>query len=408
MNPSLIVLGVTGCIAAYKSAELLRLIQKQGYEVQVVLTEHAQNFVTPTTLAALSRRRVITTLYQQEQQGEGLQEVAIEHVQLPRAASVLVVAPATANCLAKFAGGIADDFLSTLYLATTGPVVVAPAMNVHMWNHPSVKENVGRLRSRGVILVDPEEGYLAEGIEGKGRMANLDTIVSTVLGAARGTRDLAGETVLVTAGPTCEDIDPVRYLSNRSSGKMGYEIASAARTRGAATILISGPTQLPPPAGIRCLRVRSAEEMRSQVLRHFSEATIVIKAAAVADFKPARRSGQKLKKGQAPPRLSLVPTPDILAELSSRKHSQILVGFAAETERVLENARRKLAAKKLDLLVVNDVTQEGAGFDGDTNVVTMLTDKGSEIPLGKRSKREVAHAILDQVVGLTRSSRQGA
>ena len=400
MNPSLIVLGVTGCIAAYKSAELLRLLQKQGYEVQVVLTEHAQNFVTPMTLAALSRRRVITTLYQQEQRTEGAQEVAIEHVQLPQAASALVVAPATANCLAKFAGGIADDFLSTLYLATAGPVVVAPAMNVHMWNHPSVKENVGRLRSRGVILVDPEEGYLAEGIEGKGRMAGLETIVSAVVKAARGTQDLVGETVLVTAGPTCEDIDPVRYLSNRSSGKMGYEIASAARTRGATTILVSGPTQLPPPAEVRCLRVRSAEEMRSQVLRHFSEATIVIKAAAVADFKPASRSGQKLKKGQAPRRLSLVPTPDILAELSSHKHGQILVGFAAETERVLENARSKLAAKNLDLLVVNDVTQEGAGFDGDTNVVTLLSDTGSEISLGKRSKREIAHAILDQVIAL--------
>lgn len=400
MNPTLIVLGVTGCIAAYKSAELLRLLQKQGFEVQVVLTEHARNFVTPMTLAALSRRRVITTLYQQEQRDEGPQEVAIEHVQLPQAAGALVVAPATANCLAKFAGGIADDFLSTLYLATTGPVVVAPAMNVHMWNHPSVKENVERIRSRGVILVDPEEGYLAEGIEGKGRMADLETIVGAVVKAAGGTRDLAGETVLVTAGPTCEDIDPVRYLSNRSSGKMGYEIASAARARGATTILVSGPTQLSPPAEVRCLRVRSAEEMRSRVLRHFSEATIVIKAAAVADFKPASRSGQKLKKGQASPCLSLVPTPDILAELSSRKHGQILVGFAAETERVLENARIKLAAKKLDLLVVNDVTQEGAGFDGDTNVVTMLTAEGSEIPLGKRSKRDIAHAILDQVVGL--------
>lgn len=400
MNPNLIVLGVTGCIAAYKSAELLRLLQKEGYEVQVVLTEHARNFVTPMTLAALSRRRVITTLYQQEQRAEGAQEVAIEHVQLPQAASALVVAPATANCLAKFAAGIADDFLSTLYLATTGPVIVAPAMNVHMWNHPSVKENVGRLRSRGVILVDPEEGYLAEGIEGKGRMAGLETIVSAVLKAARGARDLAGETVLVTAGPTCEDIDPVRYLSNRSSGKMGYEIASAARARGATTILVSGPTQLPAPTEVRCVRVRSAEEMRFQVLRHFSAATIVIKAAAVADFKPASRSGQKLKKGQAPQRLSLVPTPDILAELSSRKHSQILVGFAAETERVLENARRKLAAKNLDLLVVNDVTQEGAGFDGDTNVVTMLAAEGSEISLGKRSKREIAHAILDRVVAL--------
>ena len=400
MNPSLIVLGVTGCIAAYKSAELLRLLQKQGFEVQVILTEHARNFVTPMTLAALSRRRVITTLYQQEQRSEGVQEVGIEHVQLPQAASALVVAPATANCLAKFAGGIADDFLSTLYLATTGPVVVAPAMNVHMWNHLSVKENVGRLRSRGVVLVDPEEGYLAEGIEGKGRMANLDTIVRTVVVAARGIQDLAGETVLVTAGPTCEDIDPVRYLTNRSSGKMGYEIASAAQARGATTILVSGPTQLSPPAEVQCLKVRSAEEMRSQVLHHFSGATIVIKAAAVADFKPAGRSRQKLKKGQAPQHLSLVPTRDILAELSSHKHSQLLVGFAAETDQVLENARKKLAAKKLDLLVVNDVTQEGAGFDGDTNVVTMITGDGSEIPLGKRSKREIAHSILDQVVAL--------
>ena len=400
MNPSLIVLGVTGCIAAYKSAELLRLLQKQGFDVQVVLTEHARQFVTPMTLAALSRRRVITTLYRQEQRAEGPPEVAIEHVQLPQAASALLVAPATANCLAKFAGGIADDFLSTLYLATTGPVVVAPAMNVHMWNHPSVQENLGRLRSRGVILVDPEEGYLAEGIEAKGRMANLETIVSALVEAVGGTRDLAGETVLVTAGPTCEDIDPVRYLTNRSSGKMGYEIASAAQARGATTLLVSGPTQIPPPAAVRCLRVRSAEEMRSRVLRHFSEATIVIKAAAVADFKPASRFGQKLKKGQAPQHLPLVPTPDILAELSGRKQSRILVGFAAETERVLENARRKLAAKKLDLLVVNDVTQEGAGFDGDTNVVTLITGEGSEISLGKRSKREIAHAILDQVVAL--------
>lgn len=400
MNPSLIVLGVTGCIAAYKSAELLRLLQKQGFEVQVVLTEHAQKFVTPMTLAALSRRRVITSLYEQEQRAEGPQDVAIEHVQLPQAASALLVAPATANCLAKFASGIADDFLSTLYLATAGPVVVAPAMNVHMWKHPTVRENVRRLRSLGVILVEPTEGYLAEGIEGKGRMADLGTIVGTVVRAARGPQDLTGETVLVTAGPTCEDIDPVRYLTNRSSGKMGYEIASAAQSRGATTILVSGPTQLPPPSEVRCFRVRSAEEMKSQVLHHFPGATIVIKAAAVSDFKPASRSGQKLKKGQAPQHLALVPTPDILAELSRHKRTQILVGFAAETEHVLENARRKLAAKKLDVLVANDITQEGAGFDGDTNVVTMITGRGSEISLGKRSKREIAHAILDQVVAL--------
>ncbi len=400
MNPSLIVLGVTGCIAAYKSAELLRLLQKQGFEIQVVLTEHARKFVTSITLATLSRRRVIAAMYQEEEQASGPQAVAIEHVRLSQAASALLVAPATANCLAKFARGIADDFLSTLYLATSGPVVVAPAMNVQMWNHPTVQENVRQLRSRGVILVDPEEGYLAEGIEGQGRMANLEAIVSAVVKATRGPQDLAGETVLVTAGPTCEDIDPVRYLTNRSSGKMGYEIASAAQNRGAATILVSGPTQLSPPSEVQCSQVRSAEEMREQVLHHFPKATIVIKAAAVADFKPASPSKQKIKKGQALHHLSLAPTPDILVELDGRKRGQILVGFAAETERVLENARKKLAAKKLDLLVVNDITQEGAGFDCDTNVVTMITSDGTEIPLGRRSKREVAHAILDQVVAL--------
>ncbi len=400
MNSSLIVLGVTGCIAAYKSAELLRLLQKQGFEVQVVLTEHAQKFVTSMTLAALSRRRVITAMYQKEEQAGGPQPVAIEHVQLPQAASALLVAPATANCLAKFAGGIADDFLSTLYLATSGPVVVAPAMNVQMWNHPTVQENVNRLRSRGVIVVDPEEGYLAEGIEGRGRMADLEAIVRVVLEATRGPQDMNGETVLVTAGPTCEDIDPVRYLTNRSSGKMGYEIAAAAQNRGASTLLVSGPTQLSPPSGVRCCQVRSAEEMRVQVLRHFPTATIVIKAAAVADFKPASQSKQKTKKGQTSHHLCLVPTPDILAELAGQKRGHLLVGFAAETEQVLENARQKLKTKKLDLMVVNDVTREGAGFDCDTNVVTMISRDGAEFPLGRRSKKEVAHAILDQVVAL--------
>ena len=259
-----------------------------------------------------------------------LKPLPLKHVQLPQAASALLVAPATANCLAKFASGIADDFLSTLYLATPGPVIMAPAMNVQMWNHPTVQGNVNQLRSRGVILVDPEEGYLAEGIEGQGRMANLESIVSAVVEATRGPQDLAGETVLVTAGPTCEDIDPVRYLTNRSSGKMGYEVASAAQNRGATTILITGPTQLFPPPEVRCSHVRSAEEMRAQVLYHFPKATIVIKAAAVADFKPAGQSKQKIKKGQASHHLSLVPTPDILAELAGQKHSQILVGFAAE------------------------------------------------------------------------------
>jgi phosphopantothenoylcysteine decarboxylase/phosphopantothenate--cysteine ligase len=392
-----ILLGVTGCIAAYKATELLRLLQKQGCEVTVVMTENAQRFIAPLTMAALSRNRVITQMFIEEESEAGT-EAAIEHIQLAHSADALLVAPATANTLAKFANGIADDFLSTLYLATKAPVILAPAMNVDMWHHPAVQENLGKLRSLGVSIVEPEEGYLAEGIIGKGRLAALDVIVNKVLQVTSPAQDLAGETVLVTAGPTCEDIDPVRYITNRSSGKMGYQVASAAQSRGASTILISGPTRLEPPRNVEFISVRSAEEMREKVLQEFPRATILIKAAAVADFKPLRISPGKIKKDGGPLHLELIPTPDILSELGATKENRLIVGFAAETDKALENGRKKLKSKSLDILVINDVTQQGAGFDSDTNIVTILARDGQELNFGKRLKGEVAHEILNQII----------
>ncbi|MEW5974551.1 MAG: bifunctional phosphopantothenoylcysteine decarboxylase/phosphopantothenate--cysteine ligase CoaBC [Acidobacteriota bacterium] len=397
VESSLILLGVTGCIAAYKSAELLRLLQKRGYTITAILTEHAQKFITPLTLAALSGRPVITEMFSSTG-GDFGPGPAIDHIHLAREARALVVAPATANTLAKFANGIADDFLSTLYLATPAPVVVAPAMNVKMWNHPAVQRNVETLRARGTVIVDPDEGYLAEGYHGKGRLAELDRIVEEVEKTTYQRLDLKGETVLVTAGPTCEDIDPVRYLTNRSSGKMGYQLALAARQRGARTILVSGPTRLSPPSGVETVLVRSAQEMREQVLAHFQEATIVIKAAAVADFTPLRAATQKIKKNETGWTLELVPAPDILSEIGRMKQKQVLVGFAAETGNALEHGRQKLQRKNLDLIVVNDVSQPGAGFDSDTNVVTILSKEGRERRIDRASKLEVAHRILDEVL----------
>jgi len=394
-----LLLGVTGCIAAYKSAELLRLLQKQGYEVHVVMTENAQRFITPLTLAALSQNRVLTRMYAEED-SQLESKSTIEHIEAAHSADALLVAPATANTLAKFANGIADDFLSTLYLAITSPVIIAPAMNIDMWHHPAVKENVRRLRSEGVNIIEPEEGYLAEGIFGKGRLASLDTIVDTVRRLTHGHMDFVSETVLVTAGPTHEDIDPVRYITNRSSGKMGYKLAYAFQMRGARTILVSGPTHLEPPVNVEFIPVRSAVEMREKVLHYFSQATIVVKAAAVADFRPRETASQKIKKNGTTRCLELVPTPDILSDLGKQKAHRILVGFAAETENVLENAREKLKRKNLDLLVVNDVTREGAGFNFDTNVVTILTRDGKELHLEKKLKLAVAHEILDQIIAL--------
>ncbi len=394
-----VLLGVSGGVAAYKSAELVRLLQKQGCEVTVALTENARKFITATTLAALSKNRVYSQTFPDENSEAGLQ-VAIDHIHLTRWADLFLVAPATANVIGKFANGIADDLLSTLYLAVTCPVVLAPAMNVNMWNHSAVQANLEKLRSRGVKIVDPEEGYLAEGIIGKGRLAALERVVETVFAAGSPRQDLAGETVLVTAGPTCEDIDPVRYITNRSSGKMGYEIARAAQQRGAKTILVSGPSHLQPPENVEFIPVRSAEQMREAVSREFPRASVLVKAAAVSDFRPKHKLAGKIKKSGQALNLELVPTVDILAELNRGKKDQLVVGFAAETDNALENAKKKLSAKKVDLLVLNDVTEEGAGFDVDTNIVTILTRQGQPYHSDKLPKSKIAHIVLDRIVKL--------
>lgn len=394
-----ITLGVTGGVAAYKAAELVRRLQQDGHVVQVVMTRSAREFVTPLTFAALSGQKVITDLFA-EAGGEANLESAIEHIAVAQRTDLLLVAPATADVLAKFAGGIADDFLTTLYLATTAPVVVAPAMNVNMWNHAATSENVMRLRNRGVFVVHPDEGYLACGMTGAGRLAGQEAIVAAVNEALKLQRDLQGQTVLVTAGPTCEDLDPVRYITNRSSGKMGYAVAEAAACRGARVILITGPTALETPAGVERVDVRSAEDMRRAVQERFPQSSIAIFAAAVADYRPAEPHTQKLKRGKEELTLRLEPNPDILAEAARNKGDRLVVGFAAETDHVAENARKKLATKNADLIVANDVTAEGAGFDMDTNIVTLFARDGRDLPLPKLSKREVAERILDEVVRL--------
>jgi phosphopantothenoylcysteine decarboxylase/phosphopantothenate--cysteine ligase len=397
-----IALGVSGGIAAYKSAEIVRLLQERGIRVQVVMTRAAQEFIRPLTFAALSGEKVITDLFGTRESEANL-ESAIEHIAVAQGIDALVVAPATADVLAKFAQGIANDFLSTLYLATTAPVVVAPAMNVNMWNHAATQANLETLRRRGVRIVEPGSGYLACGMTGAGRLAENDTIVAAVLEALGASQDLAGEIVLVTAGPTREKIDPVRYLTNRSSGRMGYAIAEAASRRGARVLLISGPTSITPPEAAELTRVETADEMRTAVLKLLPESTVVIKTAAVADFRPKVAAGEKIKR-KGPLSLELEPTADILKELAAHKNSpadvsQIVIGFAAETENVLENARKKLAAKSLDAIVANDVSREGLGFDSDRNAVTIIShDEVIEVP--ETSKWEVAQRVLDQVVKL--------
>jgi phosphopantothenoylcysteine decarboxylase / phosphopantothenate---cysteine ligase len=395
-----ITLGVTGGIAAYKSAELVRRLQDEGHSIQVVMTRAAREFITPLTFAALSGQRVITDLFSNQAGGEGSLDSAIDHIAVAQRTDLLLVAPATADVLAKFARGIADDFLTTLYLASTASVVVAPAMNVNMWQHAATQENVAMLRSRGVRVVEPGEGYLACGMTGSGRLAGQDDILKAVREALQGKQDLAGETVLVTAGPTCEDIDPVRFLTNRSSGKMGYAVAAAAAQRGAKVVLVSGPTALGTPQGVEQIEVRSAEEMQRAVQANFAGCTIAIFAAAVADYRPAEKSGQKIKRGAAALTLRLEQNPDILATVAREKGERLVVGFAAETEQVPENARKKLAQKNADMIVANDVSKEDAGFDADTNIVTLFSRDGRDLPLPKLSKGEVAERILDEAVRL--------
>src|SRR5271157_1398808 len=399
-----IALGVSGGIAAYKAAELVRLLQDKGLDVQVVMTRSAREFITPLTFAALSGHKVITGMFG-EAEGSSNVESAIEHIAVAQSIDALVVAPATANVLAKMAHGIADDFLTTLCLATKAPLIVAPAMNVNMWEHTATQQNLETLRQRGVRVVNPDEGYLACGMTGAGRLASPEHIAQAVFDTLGLREDLHDEVVLVTAGPTEEPLDAVRYISNRSSGKMGYALAEASRRRGARVLLVSGPTHTEPPAAHTFERVRTAAEMAEAVLRHAATATIVVMAAAVADFRPAKAHPGKIKKQHGAPAVKLEPTVDILAEISRRRRNgQIIVGFAAETDHLVQNAAAKLRAKRLDLLVANDVSQEGAGFDVDTNIVTLLFPDGRKMALEKMSKLDVANRVLDQVVEIRRKS----
>ena len=393
-----VALGVTGGIAAYKAAEVLRLLQDRGVRVQVIMTRAAQEFVRPLTFAALSGEKVITGMFSSGEEHEPNIDSAIEHIAVAQSIDALVVAPATADIIAHFAQGIATDFLTTLYLATTAPVVIAPAMNVNMWNHPATRANLEILRKRGVRIMEPGAGYLACGMVGQGRLAENEAIVAAVLESLGVSQDLAGETVLVTAGPTREKIDPVRYITNRSSGRMGYALAEAALRRGARVLLVSGPTSLTPPAAAELTQVESTEEMRDAVLSLLPQASIVIKTAAVADYRAKTAAGQKIKR-KGPMTLELEATPDILKELSLKKGVQMVVGFAAETENVLENARQKLISKNLDAIVVNDVSREGVGFDSDRNAVTMIT-ANDVIDVPETTKWEVAQRVLDQIVKL--------
>jgi phosphopantothenoylcysteine decarboxylase/phosphopantothenate--cysteine ligase len=392
-----VVLGVSGGIAAYKSAEIVRLLQERGIRVQVVMTQAAQEFIRPLTFAALSGEKVITDMFAATTETPNI-DSAVEHIAIAQSADALLVALATADVLAKFAQGIANDFLTTLYLATTAPVVVAPAMNVNMWNHAATQANVETLKKRGVRVVEPGTGYLACGMTGPGRLAENDAIVAATLEALGASQELTGETVLITAGPTREKIDPVRYLTNRSSGRMGYALAEAALRRGARVLLVSGPTALTPPGAAEVTRVESAEEMRRTVLDLLPQATIVIKTAAVSDYRPKTAASQKIKRSGLMT-LELEPTQDILREVSRHKQSQVIVGFAAETQNALENARKKLASKSLDAIVVNDVSREGVGFDSDRNAVTIITQH-EVIDVPETTKWEVAQRVLDQVVRL--------
>lgn len=396
-----VTVGVSGGIAAYKAAELVRALQKQALDVHVVMTESAQQFIQPVTFAALSGHKVITSLWTLPEVPDDNLSSAIEHIDAAQSTDALVVAPATANILAKFAHGIADDFLTTLYLATTAPVIVAPAMNVNMWQHPATQANIETLASRNVRIVHPGSGQLACGMTGSGRLAELDDIVDAVLGVLHHRNDLSGETVLITAGGTREALDPVRFLGNRSSGKMGYAIAEAAERRGARVILVSAPTALRPPANCEIVPVITTDDMRTEVLNRVDQATIVIKAAAVADYRPIRQAEQKIKR-VGPLTLELEPTQDILAEVVARRQpGQLIIGFAAETENVLAHGRDKLLRKGADAIVLNDVSREGLGFESDRNAVTFLTAQTSQ-DLPEMSKRDLADRVLDEIMGLRR------
>jgi phosphopantothenoylcysteine decarboxylase/phosphopantothenate--cysteine ligase len=388
-----IALGVGGGIAAYKSAELARALMERGMRVQVVMTKAAQEFITPLTFTALTNNKTITDLFSD----------AMEHISVAENNDILVVAPATADLLAKFAHGHADDFLTTVYLAFTGKVVLAPAMNTNMWRHPATQANLSILRKRGHHIVEPEDGILACGTIGPGRLAEPQTIAAIVASLATVNRDLEGETVLITAGPTQEPLDPVRFISNRSSGKMGFALAEAAAARGADTILVAGPVDLPDPPEVTVVHVHTAVEMRTAVMAHLAKSTIIVKAAAVADYHVSSVPQRKIKKTATRMSLELDPTPDILAELGHQKGDRLLIGFAAETENLVDEARRKMESKNCDMVVANLVGQDGTGFEADENEVILVPRTGETIPLQRAPKREIAEKIFDQVLKLRRA-----
>ncbi len=395
-----IVLGVTGSIAAYKAVSLLRTLVREGAQVEVAMTASAAKFVTPLTFEVLSGRPVSTDLFAAHQE--------MKHLTVPEEADVIVVAPATANFLAKAAVGVADDLLTTMLLTAQCPLVVAPAMDGGMWAHPTVTEHVQTLRTRGAVVVDPEEGPLASGRLGQGRLAEEQKILDAVRSALCPRQDWIGQRVLISAGPTYEAIDPVRFLSNRSSGKMGYALAEAAQARGAQVVLVSGPTALPVPRGVEMVPVETAEDMAKALSTRLSWSTVVVMAAAVADFRPKHPAAQKIKKRtKADATLELEPTQDILASLSAQRTDQVLVGFAAETERLHAHAMDKLKAKRLDLIVANDVTREGAGFGSDRNAATLIDRTGLTTELSLRPKRQMADDILDQALRLLMSPGRG-
>src|SRR5579871_1074372 len=394
-----VVLGVGGGIAAYKSAELARALMERGLRVQVVLTDAAQRFITPLTFAALTGRKVITSLFAADS-SEATLASSIEHIAVAQENDFLVIAPATADILARLAHGHADDFLTTTYLAFTGPVVLAPAMNSNMWAHPATQENLAILRKRGHRIVEPEEGILACGMTGPGRLAEPDRIADVVATLGLAAKDLEGETILITAGPTQEALDPVRFISNRSSGKMGYALAEAAAQRGAHVILVSGPVHLPAPSGVTLIRVHTAVEMHDAVLEHLKESTIIVKSAAVADYHLSQVPQHKVKKTAMRMSLELDPTPDILAELGKKKGDRLLIGFAAETENLTESARGKLVSKNCDIMVANLVGHDGTGFEADENEAILVLSTGETIDLPRAPKREIADRILDQILKL--------
>ena len=393
-----ILLGITGGIAAYKTPDLVRVLTRAGAQVRVILTRAAEEFVTPLTLQTVSGRPVSRALFDLTQESE------IGHIQLADSADAMVIAPATANVIAKLATGLADDLLTTVALAMRAPMLVCPAMNVHMWEHPTVRTNLATLRDSGRTVLEPDSGFLACGYTGAGRLPDPD-IIAEELESLITPKDLQGVRVVVSAGPTWEALDPIRHLANRSSGKMGYALARIARRRGAVVTLVSGPTALPPPRGVEVVPVVSAREMEGAMMRHAATADVVVMAAAVGDFRPSETARHKIKRGRADLQLRLVPNADILAKLGTLREPKILIGFAAETRDLVASARRKLQAKGVHLMVANDVTAEGAGFDVDTNIVTLIERTGRVERLEKMSKDDVASAIFDRVVDL-RSARR--